>query len=368
MLFVAVTPKVKGESIDHQIFSKVLNEPREFSVVLPESYDEKLGVTYPVLYVLDGVQQLPHTVGTAKTLYTYGEMPDLLIIAINSTNRTRDMTPNKLPGVENSGKADSFLTFLSSELMPYINRQYRTNNYNMLAGHSFGGLLVTYSVIVDPGAFQARFAFSPSLRFLGPKLFDQLQTVVSKNIKSKLYFYMNVGAEQDRVLEAFRTVRKILGQASPNLSWNGVELPHETHFTTPVIGQFQGFRELFNSWKLSLSVSSNGVAAIEQFYQSLSNRVGYTIDPEESQVNNAAYEVLQVTGDSDLAKEIFELNLKNYPKSPNSYTGLAGISRMEGDINSAIGLLEKAISLIGKDDSRYTRLKNQLSEIKKNQQ
>jgi len=363
VIWVVIIPQVEANGVDHKIFSKVLNESRTISVILPESYNQNLGVRYPVLYVLDGVQQLPHTAGTAKSLYTYGEMPDLIIVGIDSTNRTRDMTPTMLPGVENSGKADIFLKFLNSELKPYINNQYRTNNYNMLAGHSFGGLLVTYSLIVDPSSFQARFAFSPSLRFLGQKLFDQLGTTVKNNTDSKLYFYMNVGAEQDRVLAAFGTVSKILEQASSNLIWHAVELTQETHFTTPIIGQFQGFRELFNNWKLTLAISRQGVSAIEAFYKSLSSRVGYNVKAEEAQVNNAAYELLNVTGDADLAKKIFELNKNNYPESPNAYIGLARISQMKGNIESTAQLLEKAIALVDKDDVRYHRLKERLSGI-----
>lgn len=255
LLYLIVMPsKSFGRVTNHELVSKQLNESRQITVTLPVSYNENLGVSYPVLYVLDGVQQIPHTTGTAKSLYIYGEMPDLIIVGIDSINRTRDMTPRMLPGVEDSGKADAFLSFLNNELKPYINKRYRTNGYNMLAGHSFGGLLAVYSLIVDPNTFQARFAFSPSLRFLGPDLFDQFQTRVSKNIENNSYFYMNVGGEQARVLEAFREIKTFLEGASPKLNWNAVELPQETHFTTPMIGQFQAFRGLFKGWKLSLAV------------------------------------------------------------------------------------------------------------------
>lgn len=358
-----VVSYVTGKEVEHELFSAALDESRSISVVLPESYNEKLGVSYPVLYVLDGAQQLPHTAGTARSLYTYGEMPDLIVVAVHNVNRTRDMTPKALPGVEDSGKADIFFKFLNTELKPYIQQHYRANGYNMLAGHSFGGLFAAYSLILDPNAFQARFAFSPSLRFLGPELFEQLQTAVARKHDSKLYFYMNVGGEQERVLKAFREVEAILHKSSSQLVWHAVELPQETHFTTPIIGQFQAFRELFNGWKLSLAVSTKGVPAIQEFYRSLSDRVGYDVPPEEAQINNAANEVLQVTGNTDLARQIFEMNLNIYPESPNSYAGLARISQIKGDLASAAQLMEKAISLTSEHDNRYKAFKDQLSNI-----
>jgi predicted alpha/beta superfamily hydrolase len=358
---VAAT-QVFGDEIRHEIMSGELNELREISVVLPQEYLDQPNASYPVLYVLDGIEQMPHTVGTATALHTYGEMPALIIVGVDSTDRTLDMTPTVLPGVENSGGADKFLDFLVDELKPYIAERYRTNNYSMLAGHSFGGLLVTYSLIARPEEYQARFAFSPSLRFLGSELVKQLKARITAGM-DRSFFYMNVGGEQQRVLDAFHSTRTTLSGASQDLAWKAVELPDETHFTTPVIGQFQVFRELFRDWKLSLEISRNGVPAVTEFYKSLSARLGYEIVPEENAVNTAAAEVLDVLGSSALAKELFELSEKNYPESPNVYAGLARVARVEGDLSGAIQYMQKALSLVDENDVRYARFADQLSRF-----
>lgn len=360
---IATATSAQGKEIDHDFFSNKLQESRHLTVTLPENYADNLGGTYPVLYVLDGRQQLPHTAGIAKTLQVYGEMPALIIVSVDSTNRMRDLTPKMFPGVENSGKADAFLSFLVEELRPFIDQNYKTNNYNMLAGHSLGGLFATYSLIVDPDAFQARFAFSPSLRFLGPKLFKTLNSVVAKKRTSNVYFYMNVGAEQARVLDAFHTVTTILNDSSEKLSWTADELPEETHFTTPIIGQFKAFRHLFGNWKLTLPLVEKGIPAVEAFYQSLSSRLGYAVVPEEAQVNSAAYEVLDVTDNTDLASALFELNLRNYPSSPNAFIGLSRVARNQGNFVRASELMEKALGLVDTTDSRYTVIKNQLATL-----
>jgi predicted alpha/beta superfamily hydrolase len=343
--------------------SKELNELRQISVVLPPGYDEQSKASYPVLYVLDGAEQLPHTAGTAKTLYIYGEMPALIIVGVDSTDRTLDMTPTTLPGVENSGGADKFLSFLVAELKPYIAERYRTNTYSMLAGHSFGGLLATYSLIAQPEEYQARFAFSPSLRFLGPELVEQLRVRTSTGMDASSYFYMNAGGEQQRALDAFHSTTAILDEASQDLVWKAVELPDETHFTTPIIGQFEAFRELFRDWKLSLSVSRNGVPAVVEFYRNLSNRLGYEILPEENAVNTAAAEVLDVLGDSALAKELFELSAQTHPESPQAYAGLARVAQVQKDFPGAIQYMEKAMSLVDENDIRHARFAAQLASL-----
>lgn len=103
--------------------------------------------------------------------------------------------------------------------------------------------------------------------------------------------------------------------------------------------------------------------AIEEFYHSLSKQVGYVVVPEEAQVNNAAYEVLQVTGNSELAKKIFEFNQRNYPESPNSYAGLSRVFLVERDYSRATNLIKKAISLVEKNDNRYQIFIDQLSNV-----
>jgi uncharacterized protein HemY len=91
--------------------------------------------------------------------------------------------------------------------------------------------------------------------------------------------------------------------------------------------------------------------------------LGYAVVPEEAQVNSAAYEVLDVTDNTDLASALFELNLRNYPSSPNAFIGLSRVARNQGDFVRASELMEKALGLVDTTDSRYTVLKNQLATL-----
>ena len=61
-----------------------------------------------------------------------------------------------------SGGADQFLDFIETEVITYVEKNYRTANYRTLAGHSLGGLAVTQSFIRSPGKFNAYFFFSGS--------------------------------------------------------------------------------------------------------------------------------------------------------------------------------------------------------------
>ena len=353
-----------GQVQQINLSSKVLEQDRPIQIVLPEGYSREPGKQYPVLYVLDGEQQLPHSQGIAKGLSVYGEMPELILVGIDSINRTNDLTPNPFPGVARSGKADAFLRFITEELQPYITRQYRTNDYTMIAGHSLGGLFVTYTLLQAPQAFNARFAFSPSLRFLSDTQFSQLQSLLSNYQGKPSFYYMNIGAENTRSRKAFDRVEDMLNQASKNVGVKAEFMPDETHFTTPILGQARAFRHLFHDWKLTLEIAEGGLENINRFYTRLSQRLGVEIKPESSQLNSVAYEVWRVKGKQELASEIFSFAMALYPQQGEAYVGKARVLHAGGDKVGAIKLIEKALTITDKSDERYLGFQRRLARIK----
>ena len=70
----------------------MLNEERTYRVSLPDSYAAEEDRRYPVLYVLDGQTHFLHTSGAASYLAAQGEIPEMIVVAIDSTVRIRDFT------------------------------------------------------------------------------------------------------------------------------------------------------------------------------------------------------------------------------------------------------------------------------------
>lgn len=151
-----------GES--HRIHSSQVNEDREYKVYLPDSYKWAQDKRYPVLYILDGEFHFFHTAASVDFLSGQGEIPEMIVVAIASTVRVRDFTPTDWSSHwVGGGGASKFLAFLSKELIPEIDRRYRTQDFRVLSGHSAGGQFVLYCLTSDPTLFQAYVALSPSL-------------------------------------------------------------------------------------------------------------------------------------------------------------------------------------------------------------
>ncbi len=83
----------------HVIPSKILNEDRIYWVNLPDSYDHpNFGPQrYPVIYVLDGKSNFLPLVGLINFMSGRAsvnfQIPEVIMVGIDTSNRTRDLTP-----------------------------------------------------------------------------------------------------------------------------------------------------------------------------------------------------------------------------------------------------------------------------------
>ena len=187
--YVLERPMADDAVVHTTLRSAVLGEDRELVVHLPAGYDRDPDRRYPVIYVLDGDSQQAHTAESAALLARLGVMPEVIVVGappVDGQGRARDYTPPgmrqdaELPGGP-EGRADRFLAFLQDELIPRIERDYRTAGPRMLAGNSRGGLLVVYSLIAAPALFDARFAFSPALWRDGDAIVSELDRFLASS-------------------------------------------------------------------------------------------------------------------------------------------------------------------------------------------
>jgi hypothetical protein len=227
--------------------SAVLGEEREVLVSLPENYSRDASRRYPVLYVLDGSSQSPHTAETARLLARIGAIPEMIVVGIpaSAENRPRDYTPPYMrrgdAKDEPPGGADRFLAFLQSELIPYIEGTYRAGSGRMLAGHSRGGLFVVYSLLAKPGLFDARFAYSPALWRDDDRMLAELKRAMRTPLSKATFVYLSLGeAENPKMTRSFRSALETLRSLAPSeLRWDaditsGADHSTNAQLSTPV--------------------------------------------------------------------------------------------------------------------------------------
>ena len=99
-----------GEKLS--LASETLGEERPYWIYLPQSYNNS-SQSYPVLYLLDGDAHF-HSVSGVVQFMSAGingniQIPELIVVAIPNTDRTRDLTPTHAT-VDPDGKKQPFLT------------------------------------------------------------------------------------------------------------------------------------------------------------------------------------------------------------------------------------------------------------------
>ena len=182
--------------------SKILNEQRKVWIHIPEDYSSKK--QYPVVYLLDAEAHFYSVVGLINHLsYSNGNTicPEMIIVGITNTNRTRDLTPFKgdsndifLPPemLAQSGGGENFISFIEKELIPYIESKYPTAPYRMLIGHSFGGLTLLNTFLHHYELFNSYIAIDPSVSWASSRLLTEFENTPTTKSYDKIALFIGI--------------------------------------------------------------------------------------------------------------------------------------------------------------------------------
>jgi predicted alpha/beta superfamily hydrolase len=242
VMLVFASTAAAGAPVERRIASTVLQETRVFTVRLPASYTREPRRRYPVIYVLDGAPLDDHTAAGAAQVAALGQAPELIVVGIpnmHGAGRARDFLPPSLSfrrrdGTPFTGGADRFLRFLRDELVPRIERDYRTAAPRLLVGHSLGAIFVCYSLTAAPAFFEARFAHSPAIWRDEDTIVAGMARTLATARSSGGFFYLSVGAKEgDGLGRLYPKLRAVLAEraAAAGLRWRADLTPDAVHET-----------------------------------------------------------------------------------------------------------------------------------------
>jgi predicted alpha/beta superfamily hydrolase len=349
-------PITIGETITIQ--SKIMDEERTLLVSTPPQYEQGRN-RYPVLYMTDGNGHLTHTRGTVDFLVRNGLMPQVIIVAVANTDRTRDLTPTNAAitnddGTERefptSGGSARFLDFFEKELIPYVQMSYRTEDFRIFSGHSFGGLFALTAYTTRPEMFGAVLAVSPSLQWDEDLAIRKADEFFKKGRSNRATLFVAMADEEagDPRPNRLDRLEKVLeGVADEGFQWQVMRFPDENHGTVVLRAHYWGLRKVFDGWQLPRDPETRRFTGtiddLEAHYAGLASRFGYEIKAPENIVNQLGYGRL---GDEDVEGAIafFEYNVSLYPESANVYDSLGEALENAGRLEDALKNYEKAVA------------------------
>lgn len=184
-----------GDTDYQRIDSEILDRYFHIFVMLPDEYEQRSEENYPTIYLLDGGALFPLLSAYYRYLHLEEEIPDAIIVGISygsdtfedGNYRATDYTA-KSSDRDYWGGADQFQNFLSDELLPFIERTYRSRaNRRVIFGHSIGGQFVLYTALTKPNLFWGHVASNPALHRNLPFFMQRYGKVETAGERSKLF-------------------------------------------------------------------------------------------------------------------------------------------------------------------------------------
>ena len=253
-------------------FSKSFSNSREYSVHLPDGYEEELDRLYPVLYVLHGQWDLMSTVAVTDAISN--AIPNLIIIGVNSQGP--ELKPAEVAGGSHNIRGEQFRSFLLQELLPHIKQTYRVAEFSILSGHSNSGRFVLNSFLDDPGTFSAYFAFSPSLDDgVFNKRVTQNPSAFTHNQSVLMITLANEGEHMQVPYDELVSLFEASDLSSKNFFHK--EFPEQSHQPAKIVSMQYSLETLFDGWQPTGAVQQQGLVGLQKHYAGLTAKYGFEV-------------------------------------------------------------------------------------------
>ena len=342
---------------EHTIWSDVLNEEREYWISLPASYEDDMSAykNYPVLIVLDGNTHFKALSSMVDYMsadrYRSRKIPGMIVVGIQNVDRRRDFTPDKVITVRenNTGGGDLFLNFLENELLPELDKKYRTSPYRILFGHSLGGLLATHAYLKDKTGFNAFIAADPSFGTWDAETMDRKVDSMSEHSFDRFIYIATANWGKRNIRNRDRHLRfyELLNSKTDGVLPAKIEyFEDESHSSVSLIAFHNGMNTIFEGYGISYRDIATKEQLIQHF-QGISQRLSWDILPPERLVNQIGYRLLRSSNEDERnrALEFFQLNVEYYPESSNAFDSLGEAYEVYAETQKAITAYQRSLDL-----------------------
>ena len=133
-----------GRTVTATIVSAQAGTAYDLQIYLPPGYDGS-GKSYPVIYAMDGHNTESYSrFAVLRDILIGRNYRNVILVAVDSINGVRRYADFAMPG------AQAYYRFLTTELIPMIDAQYRTDPRNRtLSGHSLSAEFTLFALYLE---------------------------------------------------------------------------------------------------------------------------------------------------------------------------------------------------------------------------
>lgn len=376
------------------IFSETLNQNRGFSVYLPPSYNNTVNQKFPVLYILDGDYNFQYVAGILELHGGISELiPETILVAISGkgTATYRNNCKPNIEGIMDKGNADDVASFIEKELIPYVDSNYKTNNFKVLAGHSVGGIFVINTALHHPNLFNHYIAISPALWWGKNAINEVAEKLFAGNENFKSSIYISLANERGMGVDKFL---KVIPNNVKKESFQYKQFPKENHNSVGAPTYNWALKDIYDDWRVGKEYFSsaeklkNHYQTVNQTYGSVFNipltvlaNTNYILRDKPEEITKVQTELKTLNPDAfvvfntyragkliggDKLEEAEKLLKSAIMVNPNSfeiYHNLAKVHLAKNDHSQALSFINKSIKIAADQDARQWQV-NELKETR----
>jgi uncharacterized protein len=213
------------------IHSQILNEKRNVIIYRPLNLVKTDSVKF--LYLLEG--EYSNNISNKIHNRFKDSISNLIIVGIMNPERRRDMLY--------VNGADKFLEFITKELIPVVEKDYKTS-LRILNGHSFCGSFTVYSLLNRPNYFNFFIATSPTpiMGLINTKDYQRIDSLSKSNIR----FYFSFGSQDMGQVRkwALKLKNNLTGLHFNHIDWRFEILEGKNHGNSDVIALLHALNDL----------------------------------------------------------------------------------------------------------------------------
>ena len=331
-----------------KVSSSLLTEPADFKVTLPASYQSKADKRYVVLVDLHP-RSHGYLAGMEDWMSHNGGWPWLETIIVTAPDGHAGLGELKTLAIKQQ-ENQQFLDFMEQDLLPAIDKQYRTNGFRILNGFTGNATFSLYTLLNRPSLFNAYIAASPVLddnyAFV---MADAAKKLAGMKGKPRFLFMSTSDSdfEQNQLADFAKLEAIIKANATDSLDYRIKRFDGTYYMTQPILATAYGIEAIFNDvhqvLKPDSTISCQGVAAILAHYKTLSNdKYGFDVPAIDSLIALArSFE----TTDPAKAIDIYQQTLKAIPTAFEASHALASVYASQGQRTEAIKYEKQALEL-----------------------
>lgn len=202
-LDTTISPFCLSSIATRMMHSAIVADDFKLYIHLPDNYSATSD-KYPVLYMTDGDWNMTVAMNCFSMLRQDYFITEPIIVGIGygkgQNKRTRDLNPYT--------GGPKFLDFIEKEVMPWVNKQYRTNDEKAIYGYSLGGMFTNYVLFNRPELFNMVLIGAPGNYAKTLLSESEKYFATHKDLKAKVY--AGVGAYERDVVKNLEVFKKYI--------------------------------------------------------------------------------------------------------------------------------------------------------------